>query len=158
MKYEVYEGANEMKSQTVRSDEVFIVYLEPGESLYYYKGATPLYTAPENKRAVAIADRVRIVQGEYLIASQVRQTVECDFFSSYDYNGGYFWYPDPSLRKLCEQRGAERIKVSGGVRPLAPVTKILVPDFFESGTSWYVVPAKIVRDLRPVEFKAYCAA
>ena len=157
MKYERYEGARGMRSISVEEDEVFMVRLEKGESIYWHFGATPAYTAPANKRAVLIADRVREVQGGYLITSNIRQAVVCDFFDPYDYNGGWIWYPgDQALRKICAQRGAERITVPAEVRPLCPVTKVLVPDFRENGTSYFVVPAKIMRELRPVEFKAYC--
>ena len=136
-----FDEFDNLTSLSVSVEEVFLVDMDDDDLLYTTNKAGEIETSYSGK-GLAIADRWMTDDGSVHSYGQIR-----DFVKGPCALNRRLTIRDKKLRHLCENRGATRKYVPGGIYPIIPMGYIAVADFNMSGTNWFLLPINVARTL-----------
>ena len=130
-----------LASLSVKPEDLAVVFSTTGEDRLCVRGNTEYL----DKNEVVVVDRFTLDDTATMVRD--RLVVPDGLLNTVNNRRVYTGKSRACIRKICSERGAEHRTVPGGIQPLTYAGQVAVPDFNMSGTSWYIMPAKILKEL-----------
>ena len=137
----------ELKSLTLKENDVLGVFVPAGTTVRSKHQGSVKYGVD----AIMIADRVKVDEDGAIYSTKKREVlVSTGPLTQKGVN------PNPKIRKWAQNmRNSGHISVPGELIPVVNDGEVAVPDFNMSGTRWFVVPERELRDSFNVEVYEY---